>query len=172
MGREVRRVPKDWKHPKKDGIYKPLFYSHRHGDLEKKIAKWDEEEAQWKRGLRRDWESDKWIPHNETFDFKEWDGDRPDPADYMPDWPDAERTHLQMYETTTEGTPKSPVFETPEELARWLADNNVSTFATMKTSYENWLKMIKVGYSIGGMMTSNVTGPISGVDIAAGVLKK
>lgn len=172
MSREIRRVPKDWKHPKKDGIDKPLFYSGHHGDLAKKIAKWDEEEAQWKRGFRSDWDHPgKWILHEKTYDFKEWDGDRPDPADYMPDWLDAERTHLQMYETTTEGTPISPVFETPEKLARWLANNEASTFAGMTTSYENWLRMIGHGHSIGSMMTGGPEGPVSGVDVAAGVLK-
>lgn len=174
MSREVRRVPKDWKHPNggRDGP-KPLFYSQQHGDLARKIAKWDEEEVQWKKGLRRDWDNqNKWIPHGNSYDFEQWDGGRPDPADYMPDWPDAERTHYQMYETTTEGTPISPVFETPEQLARWLADNKASTFAGMTTSYESWLRMIGVGHSIGGMMTSSVTGMVSGVDVAAGLSKK
>ena len=42
--------------------------------------------------------------------------------------PIEERTHYQMYETCTEGTPISPVMETPENLARWLADNGASAF--------------------------------------------
>jgi hypothetical protein len=49
----------------------------------------------------------------------------------------------QLWETTSEGSPVSPVFETPEELARWLADNNASSFGSQTESYETWLKFIK-----------------------------
>jgi len=49
----------------------------------------------------------------------------------------------QMWETTSEGSPISPVFETPEELAQWLADNNASSFGSCTATYEQWLKMIK-----------------------------
>ncbi len=48
----------------------------------------------------------------------------------------------QMWETTSEGSPMSPVFETPEELARWLADTEASAFGDMTASYEEWLGMI------------------------------
>lgn len=40
----------------------------------------------------------------------------------MPRWSAKKRTHLQMYETCSEGTPISPVMATAEELAHWLAD--------------------------------------------------
>lgn len=48
----------------------------------------------------------------------------------------------QMWETTSEGSPISPVFATPEELARWLADNGASTFGSDTGTYEQWLRMI------------------------------
>ena len=63
--------------------------------------------------------------------------------DYMPAWPDAERTHFMMYENTSEGTPISPAFETPEELARWLADTNASAFGNSGASYEAWLNIAR-----------------------------
>lgn len=53
----------------------------------------------------------------------------------------------QMWETVSEGSPLSPVFKTPEELAKWLADNKISSFGRMTATYEQWLKMIKVGYA-------------------------
>ena len=65
----------------------------------------------------------------------------------MPQWTDEEATHYMMYETTSEGTPISPAFETPEELARWLADNKVSTFAWFTATYEEWLPICKGGYA-------------------------
>ena len=80
---------------------------------------------------------------------------------YMPNWPESERTHWQMYECTSEGTPISPVMDSPEELARWLADNNVPSFARHGASYEQWLGMIGVGsapsaVATGGNLCSGV----------------
>lgn len=48
----------------------------------------------------------------------------------------------QLWSTTTEGTPMSPVFATPEKLARWLADNNASSFGSDTATYDKWLKFI------------------------------
>lgn len=53
----------------------------------------------------------------------------------------------QMWETTTEGSPISPVFSTPEELAKWLAENNASSFGGQTATYEQWMKMIVVGWA-------------------------
>ena len=119
MSREVRRVPANWEHPKDEkGRLIPLFSSFTY----------NEEEI--KEGLRDGWLKDE-PPHYG--------------CDVMPDWPEAERTHYQMYESTSEGTPISPVMETPEALARWLADNNASALAGMGATYEQWLSTIKRG---------------------------
>ena len=53
------------------------------------------------------------------------------------------RNHLQMYETTTEGTPMSPVFAQAEELAQWLADHEVSVFGDCLATKEQWLRIIE-----------------------------
>jgi hypothetical protein len=60
----------------------------------------------------------------------------------------------QMWETTSEGSPISPVFETPEELARWLTDNNASTFGSQTTTYDNWLSMVNSGWAMSGVMVN------------------
>lgn len=150
MGREVRRVPANWKHPAdKRGNEIPL-----HDGFNKRLAQWDEENAKWAEGLRSDWQGG-WQPIEERhrgMTFAEWDGERPKADDYMPDWPDAERTHFQMYETCTEGTPISPVMESPEALARWLADNGASAFGGQTATYEQWLGMIGEGSAVGGVM--------------------
>jgi len=49
----------------------------------------------------------------------------------------------QLWETTTEGSPMSPVFKTHEELAEWLEANKASSFASMTCSYDQWLEFIK-----------------------------
>jgi hypothetical protein len=54
---------------------------------------------------------------------------------------------FQMWETTTEGSPMSPAFATPEELAKWLVENNAGAFGYETATYEQWLAMIKKGWA-------------------------
>ena len=49
----------------------------------------------------------------------------------------------QLWENTSEGSPLSPVFETPEELAEWLEANEASSFGSMTCSYDQWLDFIR-----------------------------
>ncbi len=145
MSREVRRVPASWEHPKYgSGRLIPLLG----GSFGAKLQQYKEEACQWALGNQRSYNSKgpKFVPRDAETDgmtFEVWDGEIPNQEDYMPDWPEAECTHYQMYETTSEGTPISPVMETPEALARWLADNNASAFADMGATYDQWLTMIK-----------------------------
>jgi len=76
---------------------------------------------------------------------------------------DQERTHLVMYETCSEGTPISPAFATPEELAQWLFDNEASAFGSRKGTYEGWLRVAKGGYAPSAVLTDK-KGLQSGVD--------
>lgn len=148
MGREVRRVPVDWKHPADaDGQYVPL----RAGDVAVLQTLWDRDAAQWAKGLREHFTvPGTWVPIDAEFrgtPFEDWDGTRPLAEDYMPQWPVEQCTHYQMYETTSEGTPISPVFATAEELAQWLADTGASAVAEHTATYEQWLATIKAGYA-------------------------
>lgn len=69
----------------------------------------------------------------------------------------------QMWETTSEGSPISPVFDTPEKLARWLADTNASAFGSEGASYEAWLKtIVGGGYAVGSVLIGGKM--ISGVE--------
>lgn len=68
----------------------------------------------------------------------------------------------QMWETTSEGSPISPVFATPEELARWLADTKASAFGGMGATYAQWLGMIQKGSAPSAFITSR--GIVSGVE--------
>ena len=167
MGREVRKVPADWQHPKDEkGSYIPLHDR----SYAKAVASWDEEYAQWQKGFRLDWSAEgrAWKPKDDDMKgmkFSEWAGRRPDEADYMPDWPDEKRTHLMMYEDTTEGTPISPAFKTPEELARWLADNGASAFGSSTATYEQWLATCRGAWA--PSMVMDAKGLRSGVEFAA-----
>lgn len=136
MGREVRRVPADWQHPiyPATGRYIPLFDGK---DFAVELRDWNEGNAKWSRGEFPD-DADA---ATRKLTYSECNGDQPKARDYMPAWPDAERTHLMMYENASEGTPISPAFKTPEELARWLADTNASAFGGMGASYEVWLRV-------------------------------
>lgn len=164
MSREVRRVPADWQHPKHTvptpggwvKRYKPLFAGD---DYQRRVDEWDEECAKWKAGWRPDYCDD---PESRAMCYEQWEGQRPHRDDYMPNWPEHERTHLMMYESTSEGTPISPAFETPEELAQWLADNKASAFGSMTASYDQWLSTIRAGYAMSAVVTRE--GLSSGVE--------
>jgi hypothetical protein len=163
MGREVRMVPPTWEHPKDErGRYIPKYpwsYAQR-------AAEWDEARAKWEAGDVPDYVD----AESRNLPFDQWEGARPMSDDYMPDWPAEERTHCQMYENTSEGTPISPIFATPEELARWLVDNGASSFANMTATYEQWLRVCKGGFAPSAMLTMSGAGVtlVSGVEALAG----
>lgn len=161
MGREVRMVPPDWVHPKVDRHgridYQPMFNEK----FSKVFAEWLETFDRFRAGNLKDYERE--VYPRGLADWLQDEGMPPNPAYYMPEWPDAERTHYMMYEDTSEGTPISPAFATPEELARWLADTGASSFAGQTASYESWLRVAKGGWApsaiiSGGEMVSGVEG--------------
>lgn len=161
MGREVRRVPADWQHPKESTFdhrgrwverYKPLFPGEQY---QSRVDEWDEKCAKWKAGLRPD-HCDS--AEHRAMCYEQWAGQRPHRDDYMPNWPAKQRTHLMMYEDTSEGTPISPAFATPEELARWLADNGASSFGSDTASYEAWLRVARGGWAPSMVVTQNADG--------------
>lgn len=151
MGREVRMVPAGWEHPKQaNGLYLPLF---KGSDYAKDKERWDnynpEEYYGWsrKRAVREGYIA------------------KPRLEDYMPNWNPEEATHLMMYETVSEGTPISPAFATPEELAKWLAKNSASAFGELTATYEQWLGMIRAGWAPSATIVNNSL--VSGVSVIA-----
>ena len=146
MGREVRLVPSNWEHPKENGQYKPLFGS----TYEEEIQDWRDEKRKWDSGIYPEWASEK----DKKLSYNEWAGNAPNPKNYMPQFKTEEKTHFMMYETTSEGTPISPAFETKEELARWLSDNGASAFAGMKATYDQWLSTINRGFACSAVISN------------------
>lgn len=119
MGREIRRVPAGWQHPTDDdGDYIPLFDGSLHfgHPLSAWQRSWDEQAAAWAEGRH----PDQALAETEGRSFVEWTATRPMADAYSPECPDEDLTHWQYYETTTEGTPLSPVFATAAALAEWL----------------------------------------------------
>jgi hypothetical protein len=78
----------------------------------------------------------------------------------------------QMWEDVTEGSPISPVFATPEELARWLADTGASACGSDTATYEQWLAVITGPGWAPTMVVRPDTGLISGVAAMAAETQK
>jgi hypothetical protein len=51
-------------------------------------------------------------------------------------------TGYQLWDTAHNWSPASPVFESPEELAAWLAEKRVFAFGIFTLSSEQWLEFI------------------------------
>jgi hypothetical protein len=123
MGREIRRVPAGWEHPVHDRCqhhqtcarcFVPLYdrdYQTVADEWLKGVAAWEADEGGKRSRVMRE--------HGIRY-FWDWYGGPPDKDSYRPAWTDAERTHVQMYETVSEGTPVTPPFATREELVEYL----------------------------------------------------
>lgn len=152
MGREARKVPADWEHPKDEDTdrYIPLLPGEWYEAAAKRFL-----ELVNTKGLQAALDEEGYAP---------------DINDYMlVGVPDSERTHYMMYEDTTEGTPKSPAFETPEELARWLTDTEASYFGSMTATYEQWLYVAKGGWGgIAVTLPPEGTGELGPPDVTEG----
>lgn len=142
MGREIRRVPKGWEHPKDDNDnFRPLLgfsYNEASTNFVNMVTDKGLQEA--------------------VDEF----GSAPDINDYMPEWTDEEMTHIVMYEDCSEGIPISPAFKTHEELARWLVDNKASSFGDRTATYEQWLRVCKGGFAPSAIDKGD--GLVSGVE--------
>jgi len=123
MGREIRRVPSSWEHPKDiRSNYVPLF-DQTFADA---IWDWYKELVAWQ------------VQPRGGFSFEEWVGARPNPGGYRPEW-SREPSCYQIYENVTEGTPVSPIFMSLDEMYAWLIKRGFSE----KTSS----KFIETGYA-------------------------
>lgn len=128
MGREIRKVPPNWQHPKKKverfvpgkgyrlvEDYRPLHDEAFAPAMREWVAQWEK------------WEAGEYPEHADAEDqkmpFWEWHGSPPDPDYYRPDWPEGTATWFQVYETVSEGTPVTPPFETKAELVEYLVAN-------------------------------------------------
>lgn len=117
MGREIRRVPPNWQHPKSEKYPErdqPMFDEQFEPVFSKWLADFDRIRLGEMTPLER-----RCYPQG----LREWlqdEGNPPDPTYYRP-WANEEATWWQVWETVSEGTPVSPPFATPSELVDYLA---------------------------------------------------
>lgn len=121
MGREIRRVPPNWQHPKttkhdyQRGVDVESYHPLYDRDFAEAMQDWYAEWRKWESGER-----DPNAPPGMRYD--QWSGGPPDPEYYQHGIKEEDCTWFQAYETVSEGTPVSPPFATAEELAQYLAE--------------------------------------------------
>ena len=106
---------------------------------------------QWRHPMQRTWLGrDEFVPlfprtakrhHNPLLAFDS----------FMPDWESVaeEKMGFQLFETQTAGTPVSPIFETEEALAAWLAGRELGLVADVPATKEEWLEVIRASADTG-----------------------
>ena len=120
MGREIRRVPPHWEHPRytaDDAPTERCIGEHRQLYDEPYIPaleRWIEAHRKWESG------KDKGRADSGMRFYAEYNGNPPDVAMYRPDWGDT-ATWYQVYQTVGEGSPVTPPFATQDELIDYLA---------------------------------------------------
>lgn len=145
MGREIRKVAKGWEHPRDErGIYHPMFEAP-YIDV---LKEWLQDNALWEKGLHPD--QKKYADAATSKSYADWNGGPPDPMYYNPNkWSEQEACCFQFYETVTEGTPLSPVFDSLQELGDWLVE-------TQGYSREHAETFCRVGWQPSFIRTVNV----------------
>lgn len=142
MSREIRRVPKDWEHPKKrNGSFQPMYDD----DFATEAEKWISNFLLWQKG-----EHPEQDPNYKYY----WEIDTPPDPLYYHSF-SSDPTHYQIYETVSEGTPVSPVFETEDQIYEWLIGRGVSEKAARNFVRDKWC--------ISGMFSPE-TGFVSGMN--------
>ncbi|MBM3712642.1 MAG: hypothetical protein FJW56_04295 [Actinobacteria bacterium] len=130
MGREIRRVPANWEHPKRINPcnnkkeFRPMYqrgFKEAYADFEKELKRWYQEYEAFENGKIFNYK-DKIYSKQNGNTYEDWAGEpplQPNPYDYMSigDW-------YQLFEDVSEGTPLSPPFKTKEELIEWLIHND------------------------------------------------
>lgn len=143
MGRELRRVPPDWEHPKDErtGHYRPLYDQ----DYETAAMQWIEGFRLWERGEHPRQEG------NNRYERYFWDYDHTPERSTCRErkWTVEEATHFQVYEDVSEGTPVSPVLPSREAVVEWLIKEGYSQSAACGFVESGWAP---------SMMTVNTPG--------------
>lgn len=122
MGRRIRRVPPNWKHPEQPMGPRDYQYSiNSRGMIFKSLYDGYEKDAEeWRKGFL-DWESGKRPDDCEEKYYWEFAGRCPEKDDYV-DYEGVEPTWYQIYENVSEGSPVTPPFGTQAELISYLVN--------------------------------------------------
>jgi len=117
MGREIRRVPPNWEHPRGERRGDIDYLPKREEEYHAAARKWIADCIAWNNGTHPSQPCESYIY------FWEYDGGPPDEEYCLPYDPTDKDlcTWWQCYETVSEGCPVSPPFATAEELIDYLA---------------------------------------------------
>lgn len=151
MGREIRRVPKNWEHPQYEQC------PHWGGLEQAHMGSWMKPtDYRWGKCYHPLYDKDyETAAQDWVAGFDLWrDGKHPDQADYCKyfweySYPPREDYYrpsftepadcYQIYETVSEGTPDSPIFETLEEMAEYLTGQGYSEGAAHAFIRDGWV---------------------------------
>lgn len=115
MGREIRKVPTGWHHPRNEqGHFQPLYNE----SFKEAAQEWTDNFINWQNGTHKHIVEDPALKVKYPF-YWQWSDGPPDEEYYRPEF-DSEPTCFQIYETVSEGTPTSPVFNTKQDMITWL----------------------------------------------------
>jgi hypothetical protein len=169
MGREIRRVPPNWEHPRyteddaRDrraiGQYKSLYDE----DYETAAQEWLANFDLWRAG-KHESQSGEYASESKYY----WEYDTPpNEESYRPKFTE-EPTWYQVYETVSEGSPTTPPFATQDELIDYLVNvgEMAGTQYQRKHSREAATKFVKGSGYAPSMVVER--GP-SGVTIKEGI---
>lgn len=159
LSRELRRVPLDYEHPKKQRYdlrtltyvedFQPVFDRFYVPEVREWLANWE----LWQKGEHPDQKRDD----PPEYSFEDWDGNGPDPDYHYPGdaWPKDAEMGICMYESVTEGTPISDVYPDTPAGRRAMAEQiaHEDTSITSSLTVDDWLEVINsqtiVGTEIG-----------------------
>ncbi len=137
MGREIRRVPPGWQHPMEANRYsmehKPLYDD----DFATVAGTWVRDCIAWENGTHDDLQNRPELKQEYPY-FWQWSSSPPDAEYYRPSWTQGEATAYQVYETVSEGTPVSPVFDDLKTLIAWLISQGHSPTAARRFAETGW----------------------------------
>ena len=169
MGREIRRVPPNWEHPRYTHDNAPRsnmvgqLIGMRDQEYDEAAREWIEGFDLWRQG-KHESQSGKYASTSKYY----WEYDTPpEELSYRPRF-DAEPTWYQVYETVSDGTPVTPPFATQDELIDYLVNvgEMAGTQYNRKSSRAAATKFVKEMGWVPSMIVEN--GP-SGVTFKEGI---
>lgn len=120
------------------------MFNRYYGDA---IEEWLIEHKKWECGTHPDLIENPDLKKEYPF-YSMWNGNPPDidfyqKVKYKPE----DLTHIQLYETTSEGTPITPIFKASEleKLCEYAAEH-CSVFADYAATKDEWMEMLSDGF--------------------------
>jgi len=169
MGREIRMVPKGWKHPEHEncshwgGIdchkkyanptdyhYGKCFHPLYDENYEEAARKWLKSCMEYQNSTHIATESGIAPEKKEEF-YWDYDGMPPN-QEYYRTYKDEDCTCYQIYETVSEGTPVSPVFDSKEDMKAWLIKEGHSPKAAEGFVDSGWAPSMIVNRTESGVV--------------------